>query len=61
MLFDMSSSIPPCLEPLIDEIIQLEGRGPYRAMAFNASPMELFAVMNIGSESVRSNLRIEKA
>ena len=60
MLFDMSSSIPPCLEPLIDEIIQLEGRGPYRAMAFNASPMELFAVMNIGSESVRSNFRIEK-
>ena len=52
MLFDMSSSIPQNLEPLISDIIQPQDVGPYRAVAFNASPIELFSILNIGSESI---------
>ena len=52
MLFDMSSSIPQSLEPLIADIIQPQEAGPYRAVAFNASPIELFSILNIGSESI---------
>ncbi|MBR5206344.1 MAG: VWA domain-containing protein [Alistipes sp.] len=52
MLFDMSSSIPQSLEPLIADIIQSQEAGPYRAVAFNASPIELFSILNIGSESI---------
>jgi uncharacterized protein YegL len=52
MLFDMSSSIPQSLEPLIADVIQSWEMGPYRAVAFNASPIELFSILNIGSESI---------
>lgn len=52
MLFDMSSSIPQSLEPLIADIVQSQEAGPYRAVAFNASPIELFSILNIGSESI---------
>lgn len=54
MLYDMSSTIPASLEQLIYDTLKTSGVGPFRAMAFNASPIELFSILNIGSESART-------
>lgn len=51
-LYRMSSLMPRSMEPLIEQIGTYRNQGPYRAMAFNITPGELFAILNIGSESI---------
>jgi hypothetical protein len=52
----MSSPIPKTLEALVAYLLGLKHRGPYRGVAFNTSPCELLAILNIGTESV-NNIR----
>lgn len=56
ILFKMSSPIPKTLEALVAYLLGLKHRGPYRGVAFNTSPCELLAILNIGTESV-NNIR----
>lgn len=51
-LYRMSSLMPRTMEPLIEEIGTHRGKGPYRGMAYNITPSELLAILNIGSESI---------
>lgn len=51
-LYRMSSLMPSTMEPLIEEIGTHRGKGPYRGMAYNITPSELLAILNIGSESI---------
>lgn len=52
MLFEMSSTLPQCMERLICDMIHPDGDGPFRGMAYNASPCDLLTILNIGTESV---------
>lgn len=54
MLYRMSSTIPECMEPVIKDMLHPRSKGPYRAVAFNASVCELLSIINIGSESINS-------
>lgn len=51
-LYRMSSLMPTTMEPLIEEIGTHRGKGPYRGMAYNITPSDLLAILNIGSESI---------
>lgn len=51
-LYRMSSLMPRTMEPIIEEIGTHRGKGPYRGMAYNITPSELLAILNIGSESI---------
>lgn len=52
ILFKMSSVVPKSLEPVIYDMLHQRYRGPYRAVAFNASVCEILSIINIGSSSV---------
>lgn len=56
LLYKMSSVIPRSLEPTIYDMLHQRYRGPYRAVAFNASVCEILSIINIGSAS-RSGFR----
>lgn len=51
-LYEMSSTMPKELNSLISTIAKPSAIGPYRGMAYNASPYELLTILNIGSESI---------
>ena len=51
-LYRMSSIMPKTMEPLIEELTTASGGAPYRGMALNVTPSELFTILNIGSESI---------
>lgn len=52
-LFRMSSTIPNSVEPLVRDVFDHREPGPYRGVAINASPLQLFSILNIGSESAQ--------
>lgn len=54
LLFDMSSVLPPSMEPMLANVFSLPLRGPYRGVAFNTSICELLSILSIGSQSVMS-------
>ncbi len=52
MLYDASSVMPTCFEPLICEMKQHYTSGPFRGMSYNCSIHELALMLNIGSISI---------
>mgnify|MGYP002517554427 CR=1 FL=1 len=51
LLFEMSSVLPFCFEPLVYELTEHRYAGPYRGVAFNANVTELLSIISIGTES----------
>lgn len=52
LMADCSSIMPSAFNALIADLRGDNGLPPYRAMGYNASPKDLFAMLNIGSRSV---------
>ena len=52
LLAECSSRMPAEFDPMIAEARHEQGEPPYIAMGYNVPPMELFAMLNIGSRSV---------
>ena len=51
LLYEMSSILPPTLEPVTKEIVSSQRRGPYKCFARNASICEILAITDIGTDS----------
>lgn len=52
LLFDASSEVPPVLCDAVREVRGDAAQPPFRGMSFNASIVELLAMLNIGSISI---------
>ena len=50
MLYNMSSTLPKELEPLINKMLGEQHKGPYKCFARNASICEILAISDIGTE-----------
>ena len=54
LLYDASSEMPRCFNEAIRGIKGLAAMPPFRGMSFNASALELIALLNIGSISIKT-------
>lgn len=52
-LFQMSSLMPESMEQIIREVTTASAEAPYRGIALNVTPSELFNILNIGTESIK--------